>query len=335
MKSRNSRPSTGQKTEKEARAASTADLGKPLRETPAGNCRNQTICGESGLSETGCSGLSEAPACGPEALPEGRKRMLVKVCGLREAENIRRISRLDVDWIGFIFYPRSPRYLLRDLPCGSAEETERLIADLFPAAPDEPWGFGQRGGQSFPDRRDSLSLPAACGQSPAQFANREGRVWPAPRRVGVFVDESVERIRRIADMFRLDYLQLHGRETPDECYALQKRGYSVIKAFSVESAADLLRTEPYEGRADYFLFDTRCEGYGGSGRRFDWDLLSAYAGATPFLLSGGIGPDSLDALRSFRHPRMAGIDLNSAFESSPGRKDVDKLARFIGAFRAV
>ena len=80
---------------------------------------------------------------------------------------------------------------------------------------------------------------------------------------------------------------------------------------------------------DYFLFDTRCEGYGGSGKRFDWSILTEYEGETPFLLSGGIRPENAEAIRNFRHPRFAGIDLNSGFEIEPGLKDIDKLKNFI------
>ena len=80
---------------------------------------------------------------------------------------------------------------------------------------------------------------------------------------------------------------------------------------------------------DYFLFDTRCEGYGGSGKRFDWSILTGYKGETPFLLSGGIRPENAEAIRNFRHPRFAGIDLNSGFEIEPGLKDIDKLKNFI------
>ena len=68
---------------------------------------------------------------------------------------------------------------------------------------------------------------------------------------------------------------------------LQKRGYSLIKTFPIASKEDFKKTKEYEGRVDYFLFDTRCEGYGGSGKRFDWSILTEYKGETPFLLSGG------------------------------------------------
>lgn len=211
--------------------------------------------------------------------------MIIKVCGMREADNIRSIARLDIDWMGLVFYPRSPRFF----ETGDAVQQVRQLAD------------------------------ASSGR---------------PRLAGVFVDEPVESILETANRYVLDYLQLHGNESPDDCYALQKRGWAVVKAFSVASEEDLARTEPYEGRVDYFLFDTPCRGYGGSGKSFDWRMLASYRGATPFLLSGGIGPESLDALLEFRHPRWAGIDLNSGFETAPGHKDPDRLAAFVARIRA-
>lgn len=235
-----------------------------------------------------------------ESLPlSGNRRMLVKVCGLQETENIRLVSRLDIDWIGFIFYPRSPRYILAPLL------QDKEISKDFAENP-------------IPD-----------------FFTSDAHPPHSPRRVGVFVNESAEHMAEIAETFGLDYLQLHGRETPDTCYALQKRGFALIKAFSIASADDLLLTREYEGRVDYFLFDTPCAGYGGSGRCFDWRILAGYAGQTPFLLSGGIGPDHLEKLRTFRHPRLVGIDLNSAFETAPGRKDTGKLADFIRRYRTL
>lgn len=247
--------------------------------------------------------MTAGPTYPSAAAPAAGKRMLVKVCGLRETENIRAVSSLDIDWIGFIFYPPSPRYMPDD-PGFSPNS----VAALAPALPSE-------------------KVAPTPGLSPGPPAS------PRPRRVGVFVDESPERMAEIAAAFQLDYLQLHGNETADTCYALQKRGFAVIKVFSVACSSDLLQTAEYEGRADYFLFDTRCTGYGGSGQCFDWSILAGYTGQTPFLLSGGIGPSHLEALRSFRHPRLAGIDLNSAFEICPGRKDIEKLATFIRAYR--
>jgi phosphoribosylanthranilate isomerase len=147
--------------------------------------------------------------------------------------------------------------------------------------------------------------------------------------VGVFVNATIESMMEKASAYKLDYLQLHGNESPEDCHTLQKRGYSLIKAFPIATKEDFEKTREYEGRVDYFLFDTRCEGYGGSGKRFDWSILTEYKGETPFLLSGGIRPENAEAIRNFRHPRFAGIDLNSGFEIEPGLKDVDKLKNFI------
>lgn len=214
----------------------------------------------------------------------------MKVCGMKYPENIARISGLKIDWIGFIFYPGSPRYVER-----SDKEAMAL--------------------QSF------LSSSRLPFPSPAS---------PPPRRVGVFVNDTVERMIETAQLYGLDYLQLHGNESPDMCHSLQKRGYSLIKVFSIACKEDLKATETYEGRVDYFLFDTACKGYGGSGRTFDWSLLDAYKGNTPFLLSGGINPGHAEAVGRFSHPCWAGIDLNSGFEMSPGVKDVEQLRQFIG-----
>ena len=92
---------------------------------------------------------------------------------------------------------------------------------------------------------------------------------------------------------------------------------------------DIATYKAYEGMVDYFLFDTKAQLPGGSGQQFDWSILSAYDGNTPFLLSGGIGPDDAERIRVFHHPQCIGIDLNSRFELSPGLKDVRKLKTFL------
>ena len=147
------------------------------------------------------------------------------------------------------------------------------------------------------------------------------------KRVGVFVDEDIESVKRIADDYALDYIQLHGHESSDYCAQLQ--GLHLIKAISVSSRNDIATYKTYEGLVEYFLFDTKCPSVGGSGQQFDWSVLSAYDGNTPFLLSGGIGPDDAERIKSFHHPQCIGIDLNSRFELAPGLKDVIKLQAFI------
>ena len=198
---------------------------------------------------------------------------------MREAENIRELEAQGVDLMGFIFWPKSSRYV-----------SER------PAY-----------------------LPTKC------------------KRVGVFVDERIEEVQRIAKEYALDFIQLHGHETPDYIRQLDDQlsiinyQLSIIKAFNIATADDFAACIPYEGLVDYFLFDTKGKSVGGNGEKFDWSVLKAYHGRTPFLLSGGIGPDDAARIKAIRHPRYAGIDLNSRFELSPALKDINKLKTFIQA----
>jgi phosphoribosylanthranilate isomerase len=207
------------------------------------------------------------------------KRLTVKVCGMREAENIRAAARLDIDWMGFVFYPTSPRCV--------------------------------------PDGDARAKVIRQCTKT----------------KVGVFVNAGTEEMLDKAARYGLDYLQLHGHESPGLCEALQQTGCRVIKAFPVATAADLEQTAAYEPYAAYFLFDTKCDTYGGSGKRFDWQALEAYTGQTPFLLGGGLRPESAEELLRFRHPQWMGIDLNSGFETAPALKDVARLERFIHQLR--
>jgi len=149
------------------------------------------------------------------------------------------------------------------------------------------------------------------------------------QRVGVFVDASYEEMTLNAASFGLTHIQLHGHESPTLCRNLREAGFKVIKAFSIAQAADLLPTENYHGTCDYFLFDTKTPAYGGSGQAFDWNVLANYQGDTPFLLSGGIGPESVEAMKRFSHPALIGYDLNSKFETAPGIKEVKALKRFL------
>ena len=193
---------------------------------------------------------------------------------MREAENIREVEALGIDMMGFIFWPKSSRYV------------------------------SQR-----PDY-----LPTKC------------------KRVGVFVDEDPEQVKRLAAEYRLDYIQLHGHETPEVISYLRTPALPhprILKAFNIATVEDFLQTQPYEGLVDGFLFDAKGKSVGGNGEKFNWDVLDAYDGETPFLLSGGIGPDDVERVHAFRHPKCIGIDLNSRFELSPGLKDIAKLKEFI------
>ena len=139
-------------------------------------------------------------------------------------------------------------------------------------------------------------------------------------RVGVFVNADRKEILQKAESLGLNMLQLHGNESPQLCRQLTDDGYAVIKAFSIKTPYDMKRTADYEGTCRYFLFDTPCPGYGGSGKRFDWDILSEYKGNTPFLLSGGLKPNSLPALAVFSHPKWAGDRPEQRLRNRSGSK---------------
>ncbi len=158
------------------------------------------------------------------------------------------------------------------------------------------------------------------------------------RRVGVFVDSPLETVLATARRYKLDTVQLHGGETPAMCARLKGEGLGVMKAFGVATAADVARTAPYEGTCDLYVFDTRVpdaapgSAHGGTGVKFDHRLLEAYRGATPFLLSGGLGPEDADNAgqpAATRHPLCAGVDINSRFETAPGIKNPEAVKQFI------
>lgn len=157
-----------------------------------------------------------------------------------------------------------------------------------------------------------------------------------PLRVGVFVDDMPQNIVTRVYNYKLDYIQLHGNEPRDTLENLRatidpdiKPKIKIIKAISVSSAEDIKKYKEYVGASDLFLFDTKCKTVGGSGEQFDWQVLQAYDGDVPFILSGGIGPDDAERVKNFHHPKCIGIDLNSKFEIEPALKDVEKLKQFL------
>jgi len=200
-------------------------------------------------------------------------KKLIKVCGMTEGENIRQVEALGIDFMGFIFFPKSPRCV-----------------------------------KSVPSY-----LPATC------------------QRVGVFVNAELEDVCKAADEFSLDVIQLHGHESVAYCEQLRQLRPSLrlVKVFSFATEADILETDEYVAVSDLFLFDTKCPTAGGSGVSFNWRILDAYKGNVPFLLSGGIGPESVESLVAFSHPMLAGYDLNSKFELAPGLKDAALLKGFL------
>jgi phosphoribosylanthranilate isomerase len=202
--------------------------------------------------------------------------MKIKVCGLKNRENIREIVSCKPDFLGFIFYPPSPRYV----------------------------------GDSF-DVRLMRNIP------------------PYINKTGVFVNQDPDTIIRLAELYGLNYVQLHGDEDASCMAALKARKIAVIKVFHIGEEFDFQNTEPFLSGCEYFLFDSKSESYGGSGVKFNWQILSRFNYPKPFFLSGGIAPGDGSKITSLHHPYLLGIDINSGFETSPGIKDVFRVNEFI------
>lgn len=148
------------------------------------------------------------------------------------------------------------------------------------------------------------------------------------QKVGVFVNEFSEVILEIAQKYKLDLIQLHGRESPGQCRVLKEAGLTIIKAFSVDDRFVFENTLLYERYCDYFLFDTRGNNYGGNGTVFDWEILKGYFSDIPYFLSGGLNLENLQSKEFEKlRPKPFAIDVNSGFELEPGLKDVEKLRR--------
>ena len=198
----------------------------------------------------------------------------IKICGMREKDNILQADALNPDYLGFIFYPPSPRF------------------------------FG------------AATIPVIRA-----------------KKVGVFVNEPISSLLNIAKNHDLDTIQLHGTESPDICRTLRSSGYEVWKAFNVNEFTKTDELMPYAGLCDYFLFDTKTSLPGGSGKKFNWDKLPELSSVSPFFLSGGIGPEDVNRIKALNVHNMAGVDLNSGFETTPALKDINMLAAFIKKIR--
>lgn len=204
----------------------------------------------------------------------------VKICGMKYPDNIRAVSALGADYLGFIFHQKSPRY---------------------------------------------------CFQNGKEILNN---LSGQTRAVMVSVDMPEEELMKIVTEWGFSIVQLHGNESRELCNNLRMRGLEVWKAIPIgkdKKNSYIDKIPQYEGLVDKFLFDTASINHGGSGVRFDWDLLDDYKGSTPFMLSGGISPGDELEIRNLHHPRLVGIDLNSRFEISPGLKDVNMISNFLSA----
>lgn len=150
-------------------------------------------------------------------------------------------------------------------------------------------------------------------------------------KVGVFVDATLEFILEKVSQHQLQIVQLHGNESPDFCDELQRiSAVQIWKVFPVGETIDFNSLQPYESLVDLFVFDTKGKQRGGTGRVFNWDLLLTYPSKKPFIISGGVGPKKIHALRSILNSKLPihAIDLNSKFEIAPGFKDIQQLKRF-------
>jgi phosphoribosylanthranilate isomerase len=198
------------------------------------------------------------------------RKIKLKVCGMRDPENILQVAEFHPDYMGFIFYEKSKRYV----------------------------------GKEF-------EIPVQLNKN--------------IKRVGVFVNESTERILNLARLHNLDFIQLHGDEGVRQCLELKQERLGVIKAFSVDENFNFAKVEPYKKVVDLFLFDTKSDHYGGTGKVFDWNLLNGYDQEIPFFLSGGLSASNIQSARNSEDWNLQSFDLNSGIETSPGLKSIEKL----------
>jgi phosphoribosylanthranilate isomerase len=209
--------------------------------------------------------------------------MRSKVCGMTSTDQVLKLDEMGVEFAGFIFYPKSPRYAYRFMP------------------------------------RPEIKKIRGAGIN----------------KVGVFVNSDVDELLQTVDDCGLYLVQLHGDETPRYCEKVADY-VTVIKSFRLREGDNVLwKIKDYMDIADMFLFDTDGAGYGGTGKKFNWDVLKGLNIRKPFFLSGGIGPEDIDALSEFTKDPVAkdlfSIDVNSRFETSPGVKDMEKVHSFIKA----
>jgi phosphoribosylanthranilate isomerase len=205
--------------------------------------------------------------------------MRVKVCGMTLPEQLEQLGSLGVTFAGFIFYPKSPRYVFKHMTTTQIRKENNV------------------------------------------------------NKVGVFVNTSIEEVLHMVDECRLHMVQLHGDETPKYCEKIADY-VSVVKAFRVSENDNIeWMIKPYMDMCDMFMFDTMGAGYGGTGKKFNWEMLKDASIGKPFFLSGGIEPGDEEQLKAFADlpigKALFSVDINSKFEVSPGIKDMDKVKEFV------
>ncbi len=172
----------------------------------------------------------------------------------------------------------------------------------------------------------------------------------AIKKVGVFVNASLEEIMKTGKKYNLDIIQLHGEESPNFCASLKEEinleistvdseqfksdeyffQPEIWKVFSIKDNFDFEILKSYESLVEKFLFDTKGKNKGGNGFTFNWEILKNYISKTPFILSGGIGIEEVENIKEVLKWNLPiyGIDVNSKFETAPGLKNIDELKKF-------
>lgn len=200
------------------------------------------------------------------------KTINLKVCGMRNQQNISDVLTLNPDYLGFIMYPPSNRFIEKE--------------DV-----------------SFLEKKWDNTV----------------------KRVGVFVNETVENIIKAGKKYHFDVIQLHGQETPEEAQKLKQEGFEIFKVFGIKDTFDFTTLTPYEPYIDAFLFDTKSDQHGGTGKAFDWGVLKQYSSTKPFFLSGGVSLENIKDLTILEDLPFKGVDVNSKFEIMPAMKDIAML----------
>lgn len=204
-----------------------------------------------------------------------KRQIALKVCGMRDAQNIKELTRLKPQYVGFIFYDKSKRFVGEDFD----EQVMGVLSKTI-------------------------------------------------KKTGVFVNADPSYIKEKVNRYQLDAVQLHGDETPEYCHQIKEFGVQIINVFSVGESFDFEVVLPFGECSDFYLFDTKGKERGGNGVSFNWKILNNYKQEKPFFLSGGIGPESIELITNFNHPKCVAIDINSQFETSPGLKDINTIWAF-------
>lgn len=167
-------------------------------------------------------------------------------------------------------------------------------------------------------------------KSPRNFEGKISNIPSNIKKVGVFVNEEIDVLIEKIKTHQLDVIQLHGEESPQYISELNTN-IEVWKVFSIGETFDFNQLTPYEKVVDKFLFDTKGKNKGGNGVVFNWGVLENYSSKKPFIISGGIGLEEIDAIHKLLQSGLPiyAIDVNSKFETKPGLKNRTDLKQFI------